>query len=286
MMALVVASLAYGQRFPSAEPRPTVEMGAGFSRERLDWSIAGTPDGKEPNILSELVWEDLHGVNTWLRAETPIWRHVVLAADFSLTHTLSGRARDTDYAGDNRTAKVFDMRFTSDRGYHLAYGAMAGYRMLAGHRFVPAIYLGYRQRAQRLLLLDDTNLKSTYRTKWHGPLVQLCVTYGHRHWAYRAAVSYEQLHYGAVADWNLIGAFAHPKSFEHKAKGYALGLAGQVWLFPYQRVRPSLFFDYRLARSGRGIDYLYLANGEIRLTQFNGIRGSTLSIGAALTYGW
>src|SRR5690606_7630998 len=141
MMALAVCQTSYGQRPPSAEPRSTVEMGAGFSRERLDWSIAGTPDGTGPNILSELAWEDLHGVNTWLRAETPIWRHAVLAADFSLTQTLSGRARDTDYAGDDRMAKVFDMPFTSDRGYHLAYGAMAGYRILAGHRFSPAIYL-------------------------------------------------------------------------------------------------------------------------------------------------
>src|SRR5690606_30998708 len=257
-----------------------------FSRERLAWSIAGTPDGKGPNILSELVWEDLHGVNTWLRAETPIWGHIMLAADFSFTQTLSGRARDTDYAGDNRTAKVFDMPFRSDRGYHLAYGAMAGYRMLAEHRFSPAIYLGYRQRTQRLLLLDDTNLKSSYRTEWHGPTVLLSADYDHRRWTYRAVVSYEQLHYGAVADWNLIGAFAHPKSFEHKANGYSLGLGSQVWLFPLHRLRPSLFVDYRLARSGRGIDYLYLANGETRLTKFNGVRGSTWSIGAGVTYGW
>lgn len=286
MMVLAAVCIAYGQHHPNARPQPTIDLGAGFGREHLDWSIAGHPNGQNPNILSELAWDDLQGMNTWLRMETPVWRRMVVAADLSFMQTLSGHARDTDYSGDNRTNKVFDMPLKSDRGYRLTYGAMAGYRLFDGGRFSSIAYLGYRWRAQRLLLLYEADLESTYRADWRGPLVQLSVGYRHRHLAYRAAASYGQLRYRAVADWNLIDAFEHPRSFEHQAKGYFLGLNAQVWLFPYRRVHPALFMDYGITRSGRGIDYLYLADGEIQLTQFNGARGSSLSVGAGVTYSW
>ena len=285
-MVLATVSITYGQHHLIARPRHTIDVGAGFGREQLDWSIAGNPNGQSPNILSELVWDDLHGVDTWLRVETPVWRRMVLAADLSFMQTLSGHARDTDYSGDNRTNKVFDIPFMSDRGYRLAYRAMAGYRLFGGHRFSSVAYLGYRWRAQRLLLLDDANLESTYRADWRGPLMKLSVGYRQRHLAYRAEASYGQLRYGAVADWNLIDAFAHPKSFEHKAKGYCLDLSAQIRLFPRRRMHPAFFIDYGITRSGYGIDYLYLADGEIQLTQFNGVRGSSLSVGAGITYSW
>ncbi|NOQ42374.1 MAG: hypothetical protein GQ563_07740, partial [Desulfuromusa sp.] len=36
-----------------------IDMGFGYRSDQLDWSISGDTNGENPNILSELDWEDI-----------------------------------------------------------------------------------------------------------------------------------------------------------------------------------------------------------------------------------
>ena len=277
---------SYGQHHVLKPKTTSIELGLGYKQEQLDWSIAGNLQGKAPNVLSELSWNKLQGPTSWLRAETMIWKGLSVAVDFSSSKTIAGKGKDVDYGGDDRTDKVFDMGFKSNRGYHLAYNAMLGYLFVDRYGFSSTVFLGYHRQAQKLFLLDDGDLQSSYHSKWQGPAAQLALRYRQHTLAYEARISYSQLRYHAEADWNLIEAFAKPKSFEHKAKGYALGLLGKISLFPSKQLQPALFIAYQQATSGQGVDYLYRADGSTRLTQFNGVRGSILTAGIALKYLW
>lgn len=44
--------------------RTSLSLDAGFRSDDLDWSIAGDADGNNPNILSELTWENIKSLNS------------------------------------------------------------------------------------------------------------------------------------------------------------------------------------------------------------------------------
>lgn len=266
--------------------RYAVDIALGVQSEDLQWSIAGNMNGQHPNVLSELIWKGLTGPNIKAQATGRIWKGVELTASFSGTRIVNGRAWDTDYGGDNRTEKGFEVRLESDRGHGLSYGLMAGYGLSWGKRMLFTPSLGYHWHRQHLFLLDKVALESTYQTRWHGPAVNLSVAYTFNYWAYAAAVSYVQQRYHAVADWNLIDAFAHPISFRHQANGYHIGLANKFILLPQAKLTPFFFFDNEFARTGAGIDTLYFVSGETSYTRLNGVRRHVKAIGFGLTASW
>ncbi|MGD8383733.1 MAG: hypothetical protein PVJ11_16445, partial [Syntrophobacterales bacterium] len=55
-------------------PKIEVEIGlsAGYREDEFDWNIAGNSSGNNPNILSELTWEDLQIFQVGVRAKTVI----------------------------------------------------------------------------------------------------------------------------------------------------------------------------------------------------------------------
>ncbi len=285
LAACALVGQLYGQEAQEKQANLVVGAGIGLAREQLHWSIAGDAQGQNPPVLSELAWGGLYGAKTWMDVECRIGDGWVCAANFSHMAIFNGQARDTDYGGDNRTATLFDMRFGSNRGHTLSYGGLVGYR-LHWNRFSWVPYVGYRRHTQHLLLLDGGALESTYHTKWEGPEIRLSVSYRYPTILYGCTISYAQLRYGAIADWNLVDTFAHPVSFTHKAKGFAVCFTGSLLLFPHAKVSPLAFVQYGVMRTGTGIDELYLADGGRRFTQLNGVRGNSMALGVGLTCRW
>ncbi|MGY0035978.1 hypothetical protein [Pedobacter sp. NJ-S-72] len=101
----------------------------------------------------------------------------------------------------------------------------------------------------------------------------------------KGIIDYQQMKYKAVADWNLIDAFAHPVSFKHTANGYGTeGLIKVNYRFT-PVVSAFIRANYYYANTGKGTDDLFLADGRQLQSQFNEAvrRGGQLGIGISLS---
>ncbi|MGS2738448.1 hypothetical protein [Sinomicrobium sp. M5D2P17] len=246
------------------------------------WSIAGNIQGENPDILSELSWSGLRGPGVQIRGEGTVWKNMVIGADLSVFFSTGGEATDTDYAGNNRTEKQFETNLMADKGENYTWNVTAGYLFNIGQRFglIPAI--GYGEQRQNLFLLDGEALNSSYKTRWKGPVFRLSAFYSSRIWEVTCTFTYAQQQYYAAANWNLIDAFAHPVSFEHKAKGHHFSGIHELIFLPERRFSPLLFVSYETGSTGTGTDTLYLAEGGREYTRFNGVSRSSTAIGAGV----
>ena len=182
-----------------------------------------------------------------------------------------------DYQGDNRTNRVYNGAFESNKGNTADWRTTLEYKWELNPSFSLVPGLGYTLHSQSLFLLSDAaylgsaKLSSTYATTYKG------VTVGARStivvagpWSLEPSLFYDQVKFHGRADWNLISTFQHPLSFEDRANGYNIeaGLKGY-----YAWNRQGAFFlsvNYFYSNTGNGTDKLYQTNGQIPLTQFNG----------------
>lgn len=207
-------------------PHVNLTSSAGYSVESFDWSIAGKNSMDEPvNILSELKWKKLGGINLYLAGEWYAWKSLFVRVDLSKTFITSGNVSDTDFGKDTRRDTLFHDVFNSDKGGVISYNVAAGYKIRFIKKNTIAPFAGYGNDAQSLYLLRDNgnvqgDLKSTYQTKWNGLFagldINICI---YKKLTALGQITYHQVKYSAKADWNLIADFSHPVSFEHQAKG-------------------------------------------------------------------
>jgi hypothetical protein len=269
------------------QDRLQVQVSGGYTREDLNWSIAGNSAGQNPNIYSELKWRAVGGISTGAALSWQLWRRLVVFAEGSRVFTLSGTASDRDYGGDNRTNPVYGQSFESHSGYAYTSFLGAGYRLWEGGRLELTPAVGYGFSGQRLSIQGDGGLNSWYKTGWKGAVVRVSgVLKIDGRWGLLFGGAYHQVNYRADADWNLIRTFSHPVSFRHWADGY--GLDGELGIkyATGRHVAVVLAGDYFTGRTGKGIDELYLASGQTSQTQLNGVVLTGIGIKAGLRVGF
>ncbi|MFD2743655.1 hypothetical protein [Sphingobacterium populi] len=275
IFALVLLSFTITDLF-GQEPRISVAPRIGYGVQALDWSIAGNLDGTGPNIYSELIWEQIEGMNYGLQGTVrllPKW-HIVFDGEYQQTR--KGRARDTDYNSDNRTSPFYDERFSSDEGYFYNYNVSARYSLPVLGPISPRILLGYEQLGNRLFLLpmpEDTenqDLRTTYQTDWYGGRIALELAYAYQSFYAVGSYGFSLHDYKAKANWNLIDNFEQPISFRHSA----LGLKHNATLHLGYRINDiwavELSGNYITASTNYGLDELYTRNSGTLRTRFNG----------------
>jgi hypothetical protein len=268
----------------------SIRVTAGFGQEALDWSIAGNLQGKNPNILSELIWEDVTGPVAELAVTLSFKRKVLLRIAGDYQKTISGNVTDSDYQGDDRTLQSFYADVDSDRGSAMRIAGELGYHFQISENYALQTWVGYVHDRSLLYLRDpesygDQKLNSTYKNYWKGIILSLS---GELKISSRLRLaprfSYKQLRYDATANWNLIEVFMHPESFKHYAKGF--GLAGEVETAYRLNKLVSLVLlpQYAFAETGKGTDTVFLQNGQIEKTQLNGVSKSNfkLTLGVSL----
>jgi hypothetical protein len=260
---------------------------AGYRTDDLDWNNAGDTNGENPNILSELSWDDLK--ISQLRAEG----HIDLANDTVpwLTSYLKGKVgygwiydghnRDSDYTADNRASEVSRSINDADDGSVLDLSIAIGPHIsFNDDRWSIIPLLGYSHHEQRLTITNGQRvippsgpfdgLDSTYETEWSGPWVGADLAYHPLgKWTVTTSIEYHWVDYSAEADWNLRDDFQHPKSFEHEAygDGWVAGVGVNYAL--NQQFSLGLSGDYLSWNTDSGTDRLYLANGSIVDTRLN-----------------
>jgi Protochlamydia outer membrane protein len=286
-------------------PESRVDVGLGYRSAKLDWNIAGQPDGTAPNVLSELEWTHLQMIDLDTRGSVTFRRGVRLIGSATYSLIFSGDGRDSDYAGDNRTVEWSRSTASGDSGHAIGGSLGVGYEFVLidrrtdqpRTRICPKLGLAYDQQKVRLtdgvqVVSDPANapvgviapgpfsgLNSSYRTAWQGPYVGIEVeTNTSPRSRLRADVEYHRADYSARANWNLRDDLAHPKSFEHEADadGWVVSLGFRLtnvgWNFLHVRLRAERW------TTDAGTDRVFTTDGDVGVTRLNEAEWTSFSL--------
>jgi hypothetical protein len=211
------------------------------------------------------------------------FHHWLLEGEYEHTFYLSGKAADTDYGSNDRTNSVYAQQFNANKGGAGRWLAGLAYYLSVTNTFSVTPSAGYGQFHQALYLVGNTppvtELNSSYKTTWRGPYGQLlCATGLTKKLSLNTGFRYNQVRYKASANWNLIREFNHPESFRHTANGYGINIHTALLYRASQMHSIGITGSYSQWQTGRGIDELYLASGELEQTQLNEVRSTSWQV--------
>ncbi|KIO77730.1 hypothetical protein TH53_07260 [Pedobacter lusitanus] len=264
------------------------EVYGDYSTDDFRWSIAGNSMGQNPNILSEVKWKNIKGPGMGLDIRWNIWSPIFLKGSYHRTFIKSGLVSDTDYAADNRQEPGYQASLNSNEGFIYTYVLATGYEFTINPILKISPYAGYLKNSAQLHLKDfegETDpaiktLNSVYQARWTGLTIgaeaNILLS---RQFSVKGIIDYRQMKYRAIADWNLIDAFAHPVSFKHTANGYGAAAQLQVNFRFSPLISTFIRGNYSYANTGKGTDDLFLADGRQLQSQFNEAVSHTGGIG-------
>lgn len=293
-----------------------VDLSAGYRSDHLEWNIAGDSSGLNPNVLSELTWEDVEIFQLQSRAwikfeELPYFkRKSLFLTHLSFGKIIDGNVKDSDYAADNRSDEWSRSVNQSNQGFVVdisgAWGTIFEFERCKKLTVTPLIGYGFNMQAlsmtdgeqtvsepsmtpstldQPLPLGTIPGLDSTYTAYWYGPWLGLNIDYQiNDKVSLSSGFEYHVAEYYAQADWNLRSQFAHPVSFEHEARG-----VGTVWkikgLYTLDQ-QWSLLFDGIIQnwKTGSGTDRTFFSDESVSLARLNEVRWESYALMAGIQY--
>lgn len=284
MLALVCCSPAWAEEI--------LELHTGVRQDALQWSIAGHPNGTNPNILSELTWKDVRSLNVGGEYHNGVRGPVGAGFRFNYGVIVDGRNQDSDYHGDNRTQE-FNRSYSDSNDGHvldLALSIGPNLKLKGPHDGVLVVrpVLGYSYHNQEYKMTNLVNVipehytiptpilryHGLYNATWHGPFaggeLHTVLASGMR---LKAAAGWHFGEYEGRANWVLRGDFQHPLSFRQtssRVEGKTLSLTLES--LPVQGLSYSGGLDVAHWTAGEGNDVVYLASGGEAATQFNGAK--------------
>jgi hypothetical protein len=297
-------------RFTFSEPREIeFSMTGGLRKDQLDWSIAGTAAGVNPDVLSELEWSSVDSYQITLANRSRFRSHLYSRTVFNYAWIQDGTVRDSDYDGDNRTLEWSRSisESTGDEVWDFSTGV--GYAfILARDRLLLAPVIGFSFSKQNLRIQNgnqvvstrspapavgplSSQLDSTYFARWMGPWIGCDLQYrkAKRHpdaLAMQFGLSAE-LHYAdyyGEGNWNLRSDLNHPRSFEHDAEGYGICISGEWLISLTPRWNLNMAAAYQYWDTGTGTDRKFLTDGSTAVTLMNGVTWSSSSFMVGASY--
>jgi len=282
-------------------------LATGLRNDSLDWSIAGTSAGTNPNVLSELDWSDVDSYQVTLANRSRFLRHIYCRTTFSYAGIQDGTVRDSDYDGDNRIME-WSRSISESRGDEMwDISTAGGYAfILLNDRLLVAPLMGFSYYKQNLRITSgaqvisertpapaigplSSELNSTYFARWMGPWIGVDLRYltekrglDYLTMAFGLSVELHYADYYGEGNWNLRSDLAHPRSFEHEADGYGICISGEWLITLAERWDLTFTANYQHWSTGSGTDRKFLASGETSVTRLNEVNwtSSSFMIGA------
>ncbi len=270
----------FGQDSTRTHDVLSVAITTGVNSESLDWSIAGTVHGKDPNIYSELIWRKITGLQSGARISVHVINRFFLGIDLAKTFITSGRVTDSDYAEDDRTIRTFFVDLPSNEGCIVEASPTLSYSFFDQSRFRLLAFVGYQWSNQSLAI--GKYKETSYQAIWKGPLAGgECLFKISPKIEVLASLQYQQSRYTGEGNWGLIEEFKHPVSYRQEAKGFSLNLNVGPGFHVHDRWTVFAEGGFVYGKTGYGVDTLYLKNGQSPQTRFNGVtrRGYRLNLG-------
>lgn len=294
-------------------PRIEFLLSNGYRRDHLDWNIAGNKDGSNPNILSELTWDDLEIYQIKLQNKIILPGIAYVRAALNYGWIFDGENQDSDYLGDNRTFEFSRSNNSADDGHVVDATAALGYpfrfRFSQNQIFSMTPLIGYSYHEQNLKIKDGyqtistpgltpdigplQGLNSSYDTEWKGPWIGVDLQVGSNEIASLVeriemvfSFEYHWADYQAEANWNLRADLAHPTSFKHDADGNGVVIAIGFNIVLSSHWVLSLNYDYQTWDTDDGKDRVFRADGTRSDTRLNEVNweSHTLSLGIGLRF--
>ena len=288
-------------------------LSTGYRRDDLDWNIAGNKNGSNPNVLSELTWEDLEIYQIKLQNKIILPGLAYIRAALNYGWIFDGENQDSDYLGDNRTFEFSRSNNSADDGHVVDATAAVGYpfRFRFSHnqffRITPLV--GYSYHEQNLKIKDGyqtistpgltpgigplQGLNSSYDTEWKGPWIGVDLQVGSNEITSLAervemnfSFEYHWADYEAEANWNLREDLAHPTSFKHDADGNGVVIAVGFNIVLSSHWFLNLNYDYQTWDTDDGKDRVFRADGTSLDTRLNEVNweSHTLSLGIGVRF--
>lgn len=277
-------------------------LSTGYRVDDLDWNIAGDINGYNPNIISELTWDDLESFQLKISNKTTFQQLLMLRGSLAYSWIFNGENQDSDYLGDNRTLEFSRSNNNSDEGNMLDASFGIGWQFTFGRSdFVMAPVIGYSYHEQNLTITDGyqtipqsgpfPGLDSTYETEWKGPWIGLDFIFRTDEKSKITpeietfiSIEYHWADYYAEADWNLRTDFTHPKSFEHEADSQGIVFSTVIkFLLDYHWVL-NVNFDYQKWSTDPGIIRFFNADGTTPKQRLNEVNWTSYAIMAGIEY--
>jgi len=283
-------------------------LSAGYRVDDFDWNIAGDMSGSNPNILSELSWDDIEIYQVELYNKTILADVFYLRGSVGYGWIKDGENQDSDYLEDDRSFEFSRSNNSADDGDTLDASLGVGYPFTFGSGFVGLTPLiGYSYHEQNLTMTDGTQtitwislvpefpdgpplgpfagLDSTYEAEWEGPWVGFDLIFTSKQvlrylTQVEAYVNFEYhwADYCAEADWNLRDDFAHPKSYEHEADGDGIVISAGWNIVWTDHWALNANFDYQDWSTDHGTDRTFFADGSVQETRLNEVNWKSYAL--------
>lgn len=268
------------------EPKIVSGLEAGYRIDDFSWNIAGDIYGQNPNILSELSWNDLEIFELKAHTRIVLDQNAFFQGWLGYGIITSGKNQDSDYSGDNRTQE-YSRSNNSTNGDNVGDVSLAiGFDATpAAGRFRVAPLVGYSYNWQNLRITDGyqtvntrppyytgpfSGLNSTYKTEWKGPWFGVILEGDiNPKWTILGNFEYHLTSYIGKGNWNLRDDLAHPVSFLHSADGDGYRCSVGTAYSPKDRWQISLNYYYSSWSTGSGTDQVFTADGPIVITRLN-----------------
>ena len=278
-------------------PRGSIAASSGYREDKVDWSIAGKPDGTGVSVLSEYIWPKVEFKQTKVEGELVLADKYVFDADFAHSVAFDGHNFVSEYDGDGRTNKVVEVETESNKGEafdgSLGMGLLVDLKRKDTFKELDSLTMkmlgGYSYHLTKLTMRNGVEnigsdpgpfdgLNSTYDMEWQGPWMGLEFAGERKKLTSLARLKYHNFKYYAEGDLNLQPAYAHPKSFDHNAdgEGYTLDLGVGYKLAPSWAV--NLMWSYKDWQVEQGSDRLYLSDGSYSDTLLNEVNHTSQSV--------
>ncbi len=281
------------------------EVLTGYRMDDLKWNIAGTLAGTNPNIISELTWDNIQSAQIQGTGEVVLLDHFVFEGSAGYARIFAGDNQDSDYNSDNRVDEFSRSNNGADKGTMNDYSGGIGYRVnfqeffdlgtVEHLSFTPLA--GYAYNAQNLRMTDGyqtlasigtppigpiEGLNSTYETQWDGPWYGAELSAKAQKITGTIRFEYHISDFTADANWNLRSDLGHPKSFEHTAdgSGYVIKAGLGYELSPNWNLK--LGFDYYNYETDPGVIRFILADGSEAKQRLNVVYWDSFSFNAGL----
>lgn len=290
-----------------------MELNLGYRVDQFDWNIAGQVDGTNPNIISELTWDDLKIAEIKSKARVVLYNKYypfggVAKASVNYGMVFDGDNQDSDYGTDNRTNEFSRSNNKGDDGdvWDLSAGAGLVFKS-KDRKFIFSPLFGVSYHAQNLTLRDGyqtisepnpfdpskppppvgpiEGLNSTYDAEWRSGWVGVDLEYQPSPtFELYGSIELHSAEYEADANWNLRDDFRHPISFEQDSRDEATGIVANFGAkVGLNNFMLNLDLCYQEWQVEDGIDRTYFSNGTIGVTRVNEVNWESLSASVGLT---
>ena len=280
----------------------------GYRVDNLDFNIAGDINGNNPNIISELTWDDLESYQLKFQGSL-VWPDIIaLRGSVNYGGIYNGKNQDSDYDGDNRTLEYSRSNNSTDDDKVWDASLAVGYPFRFGRTVIATFtpLVGYSHHEQQLDITDGYQtiatpprtqsvgpfggLDSSYDTEWKGPWVGLDLRFkaaeikssAHRLETY-FTYEYHWADFEAQANWNLIDKFQHPKSFTHRTDGHGFVIGTGFNLVLSQHWALNVNLDYQDWSTDEGTIKFFLADGTTQKQQLNEVNWTSYALMAGFS---